>query len=136
MLFNKQLTTIYQTGVKYINENCISFFCLFGTHQEYYTKLLVYDEVFIEQYDHYVKQTYRNRCTIAAPDGELILSIPTVKPDTQKCLTRDMRTFSSSKRHALTSSLRMPLNLLTTIHLSLNITKTISDLSTKRNMNF
>ena len=58
---------------------------------EYYTKLLVYDEVFIEQYDHYVKQTYRNRCTIAAPDGELILSIPTVKPDTQKCLMRDIR---------------------------------------------
>ena len=36
----------------------------------------------IEQHDHYMKQTYRNRCTIAAPDGELALSIPTVKPDT------------------------------------------------------
>ena len=51
---------------------------------EYYAKLVAYDKIFIEQHDHYVKQTYRNRCTIAAPDGELALSIPTVKPDTLK----------------------------------------------------
>ena len=38
-----------------------------------------------------MKQTYRNRCTIAAPDGELALSIPTVKPDTLKCPVRDIR---------------------------------------------
>lgn len=58
---------------------------------EYYTKLLAYDRVFVEQHDHYIKQTYRNRCTIAAPDGELALSIPTVKPDTLKCPLRDIR---------------------------------------------
>ena len=58
---------------------------------EYYTKLLAYDKVFIEQHDHYMKQTYRNRCTIAAPDGELALSIPTVKPSTLKCPMRDIR---------------------------------------------
>lgn len=33
---------------------------------EYYTKLLAYDKVFVEQHDHYIKQTYRNRCTIAS----------------------------------------------------------------------
>ena len=33
---------------------------------EYYAKLVAYDKIFIEQHDHYVKQTYRNRCTIAA----------------------------------------------------------------------
>ena len=58
---------------------------------EYYTKLLAYDRILVEQYDHYGKQTYRNRCTIAGPDGPLDLSIPTVKPDTPKCLTRDIR---------------------------------------------
>ena len=58
---------------------------------EYYSKLLTYDEIFVEQYDHYMKQTYRNRCTIAAPDGELALSIPTIKPDTPKCPMRDIR---------------------------------------------
>ena len=29
---------------------------------EYYSKLLNYDKIFIEQHDHYMKQTYRNRC--------------------------------------------------------------------------
>ena len=58
---------------------------------EYYVKLLTYDRILVEQYDHYAKQTYRNRCTIAAPDGPLALSVPTVKPDTLKCFTRDIR---------------------------------------------
>ena len=58
---------------------------------EYYTKLLAYDRVCIEQHDHYIKQTYRNRCTIAAPDGELALSIPTVKPASLKCPICDIR---------------------------------------------
>lgn len=58
---------------------------------EYYTKLVQYDKVCIEQHDHYIKQTYRNRCTIAAPDGELALSIPTVKPDKLKCPMKDIR---------------------------------------------
>lgn len=58
---------------------------------EYYTKLSACDKAFIEQHDHYTKQTYRNRCVIAAPDGELALSIPTVKPATLKCLLKDIR---------------------------------------------
>lgn len=58
---------------------------------EYYTKLLAYDKVLVEQHDHYIKQTYRNRCTIAGPSGELALSIPTVKPDTLKCPMKDIR---------------------------------------------
>lgn len=58
---------------------------------EYYVKLLTYDKIFIEQYDHYLKQTYRNRCTIAAPDGPLALTVPIVKPDTPKCFMRDIR---------------------------------------------
>lgn len=58
---------------------------------EYYCKLLAYDRAVIEQYDHYQKQTYRNRCTVAAPDGPLALTVPTVKPDTPKCFVRDIR---------------------------------------------
>ena len=58
---------------------------------QYYAKLLAYDHVFVEQHDHYLKQTYRNRCTIAAPDGPLALSIPTVKPQEAKCPMRDIR---------------------------------------------
>ncbi len=58
---------------------------------EYYAKLLAYDTAFIEQHDHYMKQTYRNRCTIAGPNGKLPLSIPTVKPDSLKCPMKDIR---------------------------------------------
>lgn len=58
---------------------------------EYYAKLLAYDRACIEQYDHYMKQTYRNRCTIAAPDGELALTVPTVKAEGAKCFMRDVR---------------------------------------------
>ena len=58
---------------------------------EYYAKLLAYDTVVVEQYDHYVKQTYRNRCTIAAPDGPLALTVPIVKPDTPKAFMKDIR---------------------------------------------
>lgn len=58
---------------------------------EYYSKLVTYDKVYIEQYDHYMKQTYRNRCTIAGPDGDIALSIPTVKPENPKCPMKDIR---------------------------------------------
>ena len=58
---------------------------------EYYCKLLAYDQAVIEQHDHYLKQTYRNRCTIAAPDGPLALTVPIIKPDTLKCPMRDIR---------------------------------------------
>ena len=52
-----------------------------------YCKMLQYPEVRIETAENYVKQTYRNRCSIAAANGPLSLSIPIVKPDTLKCQT-------------------------------------------------
>lgn len=58
---------------------------------QYYAKLLMCEKAFVEQHDHYMKQTYRNRCTIAAPNGELALSIPTVKTDSLKCAMKDIR---------------------------------------------
>lgn len=58
---------------------------------EYYSKLLTYETVYIEQHDHYIKQTYRNRCNIVGPGGLLPLSIPTVKPESLKCAMKDIR---------------------------------------------
>ena len=58
---------------------------------EYYTKLYRYDTVWIEGCEHYVKQTYRNRCVIAAADGPLALTIPTEKSDEDKTMTQDVR---------------------------------------------
>jgi len=58
---------------------------------EYFSKLKAYDKIYIEQHDHYVKQTYRNRCNIAGPEGVLSLSVPIIRPDTPKCAMKDIR---------------------------------------------
>ena len=58
---------------------------------EYYSKLKADDKIYIEQHDHYVKQTYRNRCNIAGPEGVLSLSVPIIRPDTPKCAMKDIR---------------------------------------------
>lgn len=60
---------------------------------QYYTKLLHHhgDMVYVEAFDHYVKQTYRNRCVITDANGPLALTIPTEKTSEGKCLMRDIR---------------------------------------------
>lgn len=57
---------------------------------QFYTKFLLYDEVWIETMEHYQKQSYRNRCVILSGNGELSLTIPVTK-DQRKVLTRDIR---------------------------------------------
>lgn len=57
----------------------------------YYAKLYAADEVRMEQWEHYVKQTYRNRCVIATANGRLALTIPTESNGGEKCLMRDVR---------------------------------------------
>jgi hypothetical protein len=57
----------------------------------YYAKLMNCGHAVIEQHDHYMKQTYRNRCTIAGPEGEIALTVPIVKPDSPKCPMKDIR---------------------------------------------
>ena len=57
----------------------------------YYSALYRADEAYIEIWEHYVKQTIRNRCQIAGPDGTIPLSIPVVKatkPGQPICETR------------------------------------------------
>ena len=59
----------------------------------YYTKLLHShgDAVYVEAFENYAKQTYRNRCIIADANGPLALTIPTEKPSEGKCLMHDIR---------------------------------------------
>ena len=58
---------------------------------EYYIQLNTFPKVIIEKCDNYIKQTYRNRCTVASANGLQILSIPIEKPRSLKCFTRDIR---------------------------------------------
>lgn len=43
---------------------------------QWYQKLNRFDDVLIEQHEHFLKQTYRNRCLIATTQGTLALSLP------------------------------------------------------------
>ena len=56
-----------------------------------YASMLHAGSVEVEQHDHYVKQTFRNRCVIAGPNGMQTLTIPVEKGHTPKCLMRDLR---------------------------------------------
>lgn len=46
---------------------------------EYFAVLLRFDEIFLDVHEHFVKQTYRNRCYILGPDKVLSLVIPVSK---------------------------------------------------------
>lgn len=43
---------------------------------QWYQKLFRYDAVAVEACDHFVKQTYRNRCVIATANGPQALTVP------------------------------------------------------------
>ena len=44
---------------------------------QWYQKLNRYDKILIENHDSFIKQTYRNRCVIATPNGSQALTVPT-----------------------------------------------------------
>lgn len=58
---------------------------------EYYLALAKAETVYLEHCDWYVKQSYRNRCQIAAGNGTIALSVPIEKVSAEKIRTRDVR---------------------------------------------
>lgn len=58
---------------------------------EYYTKFLTEKTVFIEKHENYLKQSYRNRCTILSANGAIPLSIPVKHSSGEKTLIKDIR---------------------------------------------
>jgi hypothetical protein len=57
---------------------------------QYFTKLVVYNEVWIELNEHFIKQSYRNRCTILAANGKQDLSVPVTEGSNSKRIIRDV----------------------------------------------
>ncbi|TKB98423.1 WbqC family protein [Pedobacter cryotolerans] len=58
----------------------------------YFTTLKANDFIFtIEKNEHFVKQTYRNRASIASPDGILDLMIPVIKGSKFKTPIKDVK---------------------------------------------
>jgi len=67
---------------------------------QWYQKLCRSSQVFIEQYESFQKQTYRNRCVIATTSGPLALTVPVERDNLQHLspltshlspLTKDIR---------------------------------------------
>ena len=58
---------------------------------QYFTKLIGYDEVWIELGEHFLKQSYRNRCTILTSNGIQNLSIPVTEGSNSKRVIRDVK---------------------------------------------
>jgi len=57
----------------------------------YYALLFKFPNSIIEQYEHFKKQTIRNRCSIYSSNGPLILSVPKVRKSSSKTLIKDIQ---------------------------------------------
>ncbi len=68
---------------------------------QWYQKLYRYGKVYVEAYENFTKQTYRNRCLIATTNGVQALTVPVERPSAVinadetarfgKCLMKDVR---------------------------------------------
>lgn len=58
---------------------------------QYLSKFLLHKTLHIDQYEHYLKQSYRNRCRIYAANSTQTLSIPIVKTRRPKVALKDIR---------------------------------------------
>lgn len=57
---------------------------------EYYSKLVSGELILIEQNENYIKQSYRNRCSILSANGVMPLSVPIESAGGKKCPIRDV----------------------------------------------
>jgi hypothetical protein len=70
--------------------NCILSTAYWGPVQ-YFTKFLLFNNIYIEQFETYPKQTYRNRCTVYGPNGVQSLQVPVEDGSFHKILTKDIK---------------------------------------------
>lgn len=57
----------------------------------FYTRYIHHNEVYIEQFENFTKQTYRNRCQILGGNGPIALVIPVVKGRGPKIMIKDLQ---------------------------------------------
>lgn len=75
-------------------DNLVKQYCLSTAYLapvEYYMLLSEASMILLEQHDFFVKQTYRNRCTIGTANGPMDLIIPVEKLQSNKSLIKDIR---------------------------------------------
>jgi hypothetical protein len=57
----------------------------------YFSKLAAYPEIYIEQHENFIKQTYRNRTLILGANGPIPLIVPVEKGRGKKVRIKDLR---------------------------------------------
>ncbi|MFT6717499.1 MAG: hypothetical protein ACJA0Q_002156 [Saprospiraceae bacterium] len=67
----------------------------------YYANMLQFDEVLIEKNEHFIKQSYRNRCDIIGATGSLSLSVPTFRKGRDKTIIDKVGISNDSKWQTL-----------------------------------
>ena len=68
---------------------------------QYFTKINNCTEIWIEQYESYGKQSYRNRCDIMTANGVMTLSVQVEKGSTKNKLTKDVKVKYSTNTQKL-----------------------------------
>lgn len=63
---------------------------------QYVSKIVGHNNVLVEAFETYSKQSYRNRCEILSCNGPLTLSIPVVKVNGNSTLTKDIEIDNSA----------------------------------------
>ena len=58
---------------------------------EWYRAYVKSEEVLIEQYEHFEKATFRNRCEVTGPNGKITLSVPLEKGRKQRSNMKDVK---------------------------------------------
>ncbi len=58
---------------------------------QYYSKMLLFNNIRVEQHENFPKQSFRNRCYIYGANGLQALHLPVVKGRSNKTKTRDIR---------------------------------------------
>lgn len=58
---------------------------------QFYSRIIKHDKIYIEQFEHFNKQTYRNRSVILGGNGPITLVVPVVKGRGPKILIKDIQ---------------------------------------------
>jgi hypothetical protein len=58
---------------------------------QYFSKLVRFEKIYLEQFENFTKQTYRNRYEILGANGVISLIVPVVKGRGRKIKIRDLR---------------------------------------------
>lgn len=99
MPIDKKATTddsprVYHTAANATEAHCEAHVLLSSTYfgpVQWYGKLAHFPVVLIDAHEHFVKQTYRNRCIIPTTGGRQVLTVPTERANGSKQLMSEVR---------------------------------------------